>query len=137
MKSMYGGKNTSLSYHLAEALKAYIYSPSKRLDTRTDLLGFIAGSVEAMLGWKTLDTATSDALLEIDSDIEFLEANYEPIMDEIPYMFEKKAAYRAEQRKVLKKILRLIRSENLLSNDMLREVYAGKWGDTRRAPDDD
>ncbi len=130
-------KNTSLTYHLSEALKAYIYSPSRRLDTRTDLLGFIAGIVSAMLDWKTLDSDTSQTLEEIDQDIDFLEANYEPIIDELPYMFEKKAAYRAEQRQVLKKILKLIRSEKLLTNDILKEIQASKWGDNRRVRDVD
>ncbi len=125
-------KNTSLAWHLAESLKAYIYSPSTRLDHRTDLLGFIAGTVESMLDWKTKDEKTVALLKEIDKDIDFLESNYEPIMDELPYMFEKKAAYRAEQRSVMKKILSLIRREDLLSNSIMREVYAMKWGDNRK-----
>lgn len=137
MASQTYGKNTSLAWHLAEALKAYIYSPSGHLDHRTDLLGFISGTVQSMLDWKTKDEETVRLLAEVETDIAYLEANYEPVIDDLPYMFEKKAAYRAEQRSVMNKILALIRSNDLLSNSVMREVYAGKWGDRKGGSNDE
>lgn len=130
-------RSTSLAWHLAEALKAYIYSPSGRLDHRTDLLGFIAATVASMLSWRTEDMETVQLLAEVEQDIAFLEDNYEPVIDDLPYMFAKKAAYRAEQRSVMKKILSLIRRHDLLSNRVMKEVYAGKWGDRKGEQIDD
>lgn len=128
----YQNQNTSLAYHLAEALKAYIYSSPRRLDMRTDLLGFAGGTVASMLKWKTKDEETTQTLAEINESLLFLEKNYEQVMDELPYLAEKRAAYRTEQRLTMNKILDLIRDENLLSNSVMREIYANKWGDTRR-----
>jgi len=125
-------RSTSLSWHLAEALKAYIYSPSSHLDRRTDLIGFIAGIVASMLDWKTKDQETVRILAELDEDVAFLEMHYEPVIDELPYLVEQRAAYRAEQRHIMKKILNLIRANDLLSDSIMREVYAGKWGESRR-----
>jgi len=133
----YQDKNTSLAYHLAEALKAYIYSSPKRLDMRTDLLGFLGGTVGAMLEWKTKDTETANTLGEIEEKILFLEENYEQAIDELSFLFVKKAAYRTEQRLTMNQILSLIRSENLLSNNVMREIYANKWGNRMRDNDDD
>jgi len=130
-------RSTSLAWHLAEALKAYIYSPSSHLDRRTDLIGFIAGTVASMLDWKTKDQETIRILAELDEDVAFLERNYEPVIDELPYLADKRAAYRSEQRYVMKKIFHLIRANDLLSNSIMREVYAGKWGESRRGGDFD
>lgn len=130
-------KNTSLAWHLAESLKAYIYSPSRHLDHRTDLLGFIYETVSSMLEWVTLDTKTLATLQGIDSEIEELEANYETAMDDLPQAAEKRQAYRISQRKAMGKLLRIIRHHNLLSNSVMRDIYAGKWSEYKNKRSDD
>jgi hypothetical protein len=102
---------------------------------RTDLLGFAGGTVASMLKWKTKDEETTQTLAEIEENLLFLEKNYEQVMDELPYLAEKRAAYRTEQRLTMNIILDLIRDENLLSNSVMREIYANKWGDTRSRRD--
>ncbi|MDX9762854.1 MAG: hypothetical protein RBT82_12435 [Desulfomonilia bacterium] len=115
---------TSLSYHLAEALTGYIYASGGRLNQRKNLLAFIHGVVGAMLAWKDL---ARDDLSEIEQDLVFLEETYEPVLDTSPVMFEKRAAYEDYLRLTANKLLKLIYDNNLVSQSVMKEVYAARW----------
>lgn len=117
-------KNSSLVYHLAEALTSYIYASGAKLYQRKNLLSYIHGSVDAMLSWKV---ASRPALTEIEEDIEFLNETYEPVLDNSEYSFEKRVAYEEFLRHVTNKLLKLIYQNNLVSNQVMKEVYATRW----------
>ena len=124
MKNQKYNSSSSLSYHLAEALTGYIYASGATLNQRKNLLGFIHGTVAAMLDWKDL---SRDTLKEIEADIIFLQETYEPILDTSPVMFEKRAAYEDYLRQTANKLLKLIYDNNLVSQSVMKEVYAARW----------
>lgn len=117
-------KYSSLSYHLAEALTGYIYASGARLNQRKNLLAFIHGAVAAMLDWQD---KSRDLLDEIERDIIFLQDSYEPVLDTSLVMFEKRAAYEDYLRHTANKLLRLIYDNNLISQSIMKEVYAARW----------
>lgn len=118
-------KYTSLSYHLAEALTGYIYASGAHLYQRKNLLAFIHGTVAAMLDWQD---KSQDRLAEIEKDIVFLQDTYEPVLDTSSVMFEKKAVYEDYLRLAANKLLCLIYDNNLVSQSVMKEVYAARWG---------
>jgi len=129
-------QNNSLAYHLAEATTSYIYASGARLAKRTDLLVFMAACTDAMLDWVTEDKETISSLAEIEDAIQALQDSYEPIIDEMAdTMVDKRRAYSEFQRSTLKRILTLIRQHNLVSNSIMREISASRWG--RRSNVDD
>jgi hypothetical protein len=117
-------KNSSLVYHLAEALTSFIYASGAKLYQRKNILGYIQGSVAAMLDWKDADR---EALAEIEADIVFLNETYEPVLDNSEYSFEKRIAYEEYLRITTNKLLKLIYQNNLVSNQIMKEVYAARW----------
>jgi len=121
-------KYSSLSYHLAEGLTGYIYASGSRLNQRKNLLGFNHGVVASMLGWQD---KSKDPLAEIEQDIILLQDTYEPILDTSPVMFEKRASYEDYMRLANNKLLSLIYDNNLVSQSIMREVYAARWGRTK------
>lgn len=122
-------RNNSLAYHLAEATTSYIYASGARLAKRTDLLVFMAATTDAMLDWVTEDQRTLEELESIEESIIFLQDNYEPIIDDmVGTMVDKRRAYAEYQRTTLKRLLRLIRRHNLVSNSIMREISASRWG---------
>lgn len=122
-------RNNSLAYHLAEATTSYIYASGSRLAKRTDLLVFMAATTDAMLDWVTEDQSTLQELAAIEEAICTLQDTYEPIIDEMAdTMVDKRRSYAEYQRITLKRILRLIRRHNLVSNSIMREISASRWG---------
>lgn len=118
-------KQSSLAYHLAEGLTGYIYASGARLYQRKNILAFNHGAVAAMLDWQDKSTGP---LEEVEEDIVFLQDTYEPILDTSPVMFEKKACYENYMRLANNKLLKLISDNNLVSQSVMKEVYAARWG---------
>lgn len=118
-------QSSSLAYHLAEGLTGYIYASGARLYQRKNILAFNHGAVTAMLDWQD---KSADLLEETEKDIIFLQDTYEPVLDTSPVMFEKKACYEDYMRLANNKLLKLISDNNLVSQSIMKEVYAARWG---------
>lgn len=123
--------NMSLAYHLAEALTAWTYAAGAKLETKTNLLGTIHGITSAMLHWLEEDKTSIEDLAEIEKDIQYLEDCYEPVIDQFPYAFEKKTAYKEYQRRVYSRLVVVISRHNLITTQIMKEVNALRWGEIK------
>lgn len=116
-------KGTSLTYHLAEALTSYTYSAGSSLERRTDVLAIIHGIVVAMIGYQDKN---AELLSNIETNIQALNHTYEPCIENSPEAADKRRAYKELQRLTYNALLKPIRSENLVSNAVMKQLK-GDW----------
>ncbi len=111
----------SLSYHLAFAILELIKKADADIYHRLNLTVLIKDFAKAM--------GPKINLSEIEENISILRDSYEPEMDLSPYTYTKRAVFEVEMDRVQENLLRIINEENLISQSVMQEIIAGKFGE--------
>jgi hypothetical protein len=119
-------KENPLAWHLNDTL--HDYRTKKTTRERLHAVNTMASQTYTMLKGMGISEETKKKLMKIFKDLKHLNENYELILDQAPFAFEKKREFdRILHFEIYGKILELINQYNLISPRIAEMYFAPKY----------